>query len=242
MIEEAQAAASYNDEGVRKLIGDNAAAIAAIYTAPNGETPASGILATEITRVEELVATEKSRAESIETDHEKRIGDMEKFWEAADDPEGTIDKLAEIVDYINNDTTGAMEMATAIEVNSKAIAAIYTPAEGDKAASGALAVEIERAMAAEKANADAIALINDSTNGILAKANKYTDEAIDNLPFATAEQAGLVKSSTGKNKVQVAADGTMSIEEMHVSINDLFIPEDDELVLDGGGAGGANAQ
>ena len=237
MIEEAQTAASYDDAEVRGLIGDNAAAIAAIYTAPNGETPASGVLATEIARVEGLVSAEQARAEGIEADHEGRIAIMENFWKAADDPEGTIDKLAEIVKYIEDDKTGALDMAADIQANANAIAAIYIPAEGDKAASGFLAAEITRAQAAEKANADAIALINDGTNGILAQAKKHTDDAIAALPFATAEKAGLVKSSEGLNKIKVEADGTMSISQISAAV--LFVPEGDELILNGGSAGAA---
>ena len=239
MIEEAQAAASYDDAEIRGLISNNANAITAIYTAPNGETPASGVLATEIARVEELVATEKSRAEGIEAGHESRIATMENFWKAADDPEGTIDKLAEIVAYIEADKTGALDMAADIQANAEAIAAIYTPAEGEAAASGFLAAEIARAQAAEKANADAIALINDSTTGILAQAKKYTDDSIAGLPFATAEKAGLVKSASGMNKVTVAADGTMEINM--ISASKLYNDPDDELVLNGGGADGYEA-
>ena len=236
MIEEAQAAASYDDSEVRGLIGDNANAITAIYTAPNGETPASGVLATEIARVEGLVSAEQARAEGIEANHEGRIATMENFWKAADDPEGTIDKLAEIVNYIESDKTGALDMAADIQANTEAIAAIYTPAEGETAASGVLAVEIERAKAAEKANADAIAAINDSTNGILAQAKKYTDDSIAALPFATAEKAGLVKSSSDLNKIAVAEDGTMEINQ--ISTTKLYVPEDDELIMNGGGAAG----
>lgn len=236
MIEEAQAAASYDDSEVRGLISDNASAIAAIYVAPNGETPASGVLATEIARVEGLVSAEQSRAEGIEADHEGRIATMENFWKAADDPEGTIDKLAEIVAYIESDKTGALDMAADIQANSDAIAAIYTPAEGETAASGLLAQEIERAKAAEKVNSDAIAAINNEESGILAKAKKYTDDSIAGLPFATAEKAGLVKSSSEMNKIAVAEDGTMEINQM--SISKLYVSEDDEFILNGGGAAG----
>ena len=240
MIEEAQAAASYDDSEVRGLIGDNADAIAAIYTAPNGETPASGVLATEIARVEGLVSAEQSRAEGIEADHESRIATMENFWKAADDPEGTIDKLAEIVNYIESDKSGALDMAADIQANTEAIAAIYTPAEGETAASGILATEIERAKAAEKANADAIAAINDADNGILAKAKKYTDDSIAALPFATAEKAGLVKSSDEMNKISVAADGVMEVNS--ISTSKIYNDPDDELILNGGGAAGYNVQ
>ena len=236
MIEEAQAAASYDDAEVRGLIGDNAAAIAAIYTAPEGENAATGILATEIARVEGLVSTEQQRAEGIEANHEGRIATMENFWKAADDPEGTIDKLAEIVKYIEDDKSGALDMAADIQANTDAIAAIYVPAKDDTPASGALSVEIERAKAAEKANADAIAAINNEDTGILAKAKKYTDDSIAALPFATAEKGGLVKSSSDLNKIAVAEDGTMEVNQ--ISTSKLYNDTDDELILNGGGAAG----
>lgn len=49
---------------------------------------------------------------------------MENFWKAADNPEGTIDKLAEIVAYIESDKSGALDMAADIKANTDAIAAI----------------------------------------------------------------------------------------------------------------------
>lgn len=86
-------------------------------------------------------------------------------------------------------------------------------------------------------NANAITAINDETNGILAQAKKYTDDSIAALPFATAEKAGLVKSSDGLNKIKVEADGTMTVNQ--ISAMNLYVPEDDELILNGGGAAGA---
>lgn len=85
-------------------------------------------------------------------------------------------------------------------------------------------------------NTNAITAINDETTGILAKANKYTDDAIAALPFATAEKAGLVKSSSDLNKIAVAEDGTMEINQ--ISTTKLYVPEDDELIMNGGGAAG----
>lgn len=107
------------------------------------------------------------------------------------------------------------------------LAEIVSYIESDKSGASAMAGSI-------KANTDAIALINDSTNGILAKANKYTDDAIAGLPFATAAQAGIVKSTNADNGVAVAADGTMSVNR--VSTSKLFVPEGEELILNGGSA------
>ena len=111
------------------------------------------------------------------------------------------------------------------------LAEIVKYIEDDKSGAAGMLASIEQ-------NTEAIAAINNETDGILAKAKKYTDDSIAALPFATAEKAGLVKSSTGDNKVTVEEDGTMTIKQMRVSVGDLYVPEDDELVMNGGGAAG----
>lgn len=190
-IVDAKTEATYDDSEVRGLISNNASAIKAIYN-KEGDAAATGVLASEIARVEGLVSAEKSRAEGIEANHEGRIADMEKFWAAADDPEGTIDKLAEIVSYIENDKSGALDMAADINNLGEAIADIYNIGE-DGSKSGILVDEIARVEGKADANALAIAAINNETTGILAVAKKYTDDSIASLPAATAEALGLVK-------------------------------------------------
>lgn len=76
------------------------------------------------TSIKALISAEENRAKGVEADHEGRIATMENFWKAADDPEGTIDKLAEIVAYIESDKSGALDMAADIKANTDAIAAI----------------------------------------------------------------------------------------------------------------------
>ena len=192
MINEAKSEATYDDSAVRELIQNNTNAVNAIYN-KNGDAAATGILPNEIARVEGLVNAEKARAEGIETDHEKRIADMETFWDAADDPEGAIDKLAEIINYIEADKTGALDMAADIQANRNAISAIYAPASEGVEASGVLVTEIARIENKADANALAIEAINNVDNGILAQANAYTDTAIAGLPAATVDALGLVK-------------------------------------------------
>ena len=77
-----------------------------------------------------LTEADKTELSGLINGHEERIVEMEKFWAAADDPTGTIDKLAEIVDYINKDTTGAIDMAADIQKNADDIAAL-TKTVGD---------------------------------------------------------------------------------------------------------------
>ena len=204
--------AAYDDTAVRELIAGNASAIAAIYNV-DGETK-SGVLVDEIARVEGLVATEKSRAEGIEADHEERIAEMEKFWEAADDPAGTIDKLAEIVDYIAKDESGALDMAADIEENAKAIAAIYTPAEGETAASGVLVTEIARI---EKAYAEADVVV-------LAEAQKHTNNAIAALLVKDVDNK-TIKLNEGKAYVaEVSTDLLVQgTAELHLIAGDASV-------------------
>ena len=236
MIADAQTAATYNDSEVRGLIADNASAIGAIYTAGTEGAAATGVLATEIARVEGLLTAETNRADGVEKGLDSRLQTVEAFWKAAQ-ADGTdsnvIDTLKEIQDYIASDETGAANMLASIRANEAAIKNIFTPADGETAASGMLVSEIARVEGLTSANAQAIAAINHSETGILATANKYTDDKIAAIPVA-GSLLGLVKSSEEDNKVKVETDGTMSVNR--VATNKLYVAEGDELVLNGGAA------
>lgn len=232
MINDAKTAATYDDTEVKELIGNNADAIANIYKAGSEGVAASGVLVDEIARVEGLVTAETNRATGVEENHEGRIAAMETFWKAADDPEGTIDKLAEIVNYIEADKTGALDMAADIKANADAIAAIYTPAEGEIAASGVLVNEIARVESKIDTNTSAIAAINHSETGILAVAKKYADDQIAAIPVATAEALGLVKFDNDTVKM----NENKQIYVAKVS-TDILENGSLELVLCGGNAG-----
>ena len=230
MINEAKSEATYDDSAVRELIQNNTNAVNAIYN-KNGDAAATGILPNEIARVEGLVNAEKARAEGIETDHEKRIADMETFWDAADDPEGAIDKLAEIINYIEADKTGALDMAADIQANRNAISAIYAPASEGVEASGVLVTEIARIENKADANALAIEAINNVDNGILAQANAYTDTAIAGLPAATVDALGLVKFDDSTIKMNES-------KQLYVAkvSTDILEQGSQTLILNGGSA------
>lgn len=221
MIADAKSEASYDDTEVRGLI----------TAETNRATAAEAANKALIDANAEAIADETARAEGIEGDHETRIARMETFWSAADDPEGTIDKLAEIVNYIESDKTGALDMAADIAKNDAAIKAIYTAAEGENPASGVLVTEITRVEGKADDNATAIAAINNAETGILAVAKKYTDDQLAGLPVATAEALGLVKydDSTIKmnesNQLYVAQVST-----------DVLVQGTQELILFGGTA------
>ena len=88
-------------------------------------------------------------------DQDERIKTMETFFKEADidASQEFIDTLKEIQTYIDDDKTGAAAMAASIQANKTSIE-----------------TEAKAARAAEKANADAIAVLNGSDDGSVAKA------------------------------------------------------------------------
>ena len=88
-----------------------------------------------------------------------------------------------------------------------------------------------------QSNTAAIEAINNESTGILAQAKTYVENKFDALsssgPIAGA-LLGLVKSSDEDNKIKVETDGTMSLNR--VSTDKLYVPEDSELILNGGSA------
>lgn len=167
----------------------------------------------------------------------------------------TIDTFAELVAYVAEHGSDVTQMLADIAQNSDDIDSLETLV-GDTAVSSqiaaaildalkidgedkyALATElsalITRVAAAETAIAgmEAGAQVNVieiiKLNGVAAT---ITGKAVD-IPLATAQAAGLVKSSTAENHVAVANDGTMSINS--VNINKLVQTDGDTLILDGG--------
>ena len=88
---------------------------------------------------------------------------IDAFMLAADVKEGAVDTLKEIQDYITSDGTAAQKMTQDIAANAQAIKA-----------------EADRAKAAEKANADDIAVLKgaDTVEGSVAKAVKDAKDAV----------------------------------------------------------------
>lgn len=80
-------------------------------------------------------------------------------------------------------------------------------------------------------NKDAIAAINDANTGILAKANKYTDDAIKGIPTATAEALGLVKYDD--TTIKMNTSNQLYVAEVST---DLLVQGSNTLILDGGSA------
>lgn len=65
----------------------------------------------------------------------------------------------------------------------------------------------------------------------------YAADIVDktiNIPIASLDKAGVIRSSTGANKVNVSSNGEMSVNK--ISVDSIFAPIGSELILDGGGA------
>ena len=106
-------------------------------------------------------------------DHDGRIETMEVFFKEADidASQEFIDTLKEIQTYIDEDKTGAAAMAASIGNNKTAIETEKGRAEGVEAdLQTQITTEAATARAAEKVNADAIAVLNGSEAGSVAKA------------------------------------------------------------------------
>jgi hypothetical protein len=164
MIEDLEIYAANNINGLSTQISD-------IYHKGDDEAAATGILVDEIARVEGLIGAEETRATGVESGLNTRLEAVEAFWAEAvrdGDEKNAIDTLKEIQEYIASDESGASAMAASIKANSDAIAAIYTPAEGETAASGLLVTEIARVEG----------LVTSGDEATLAAANKHADDAV----------------------------------------------------------------
>lgn len=165
------------------------------------------------------ISTEKSRAEGVESNHESRIVTMETFFKEADIDASKefIDTLKEIQTYISDDKTGAAAMSASIQANKTAIETEASRAKGiETDLQAQITAEATTARAAEKANADAIAVLNGSADGSVAKAvadvktvleseiakkvDKIDGKGLSANDYSDAEKEKLEGIETGANK------------------------------------------
>lgn len=170
-----------------------------------------------------------------------------KAFAAATSPDGEVNTLMELIGYV--ETHGA-EVATITSSIKKLEELVGGTSVDDK---------ILSAIAGKVDKVDGMGLSsNDFTDSLLSKLDAIEEKAQVNviekvnvggsildainkvveIPIAGIERAGVVKSSTGANKVNVSNSGEMSVNK--VSIHSVFVPIGDELVLDGGSAHNSN--
>lgn len=156
---------------------------------------------------------------------------------------GKVDTLMELIKYVEDHGEEAASMATAINTLQELVG------------TDPVIDQINAAIVGKVDKVDGMGLSsNDFTDSLLAKLEAIEGnaqvniiekvsiggsmlDAVDKMveiPVAGLEKAGVVKSATGANMVNVANDGTMSVKK--VSVNSLFVPIGDELILDGGSA------
>lgn len=129
------------------------------------------------------------------------------------DDDGTINKLAEVIEWINNNPSTATQMQKAIQDNTKAISdeAVLARGEEEKIAA-ALIIETGRATAAEQANATAVG--NEKTRA--EKIEQELQEQIDILQTwketATEDIANL--NNTISQLLEIINDLTTRIEKL----------------------------
>lgn len=154
-----------------------------------------------------------------------------------------IDSLVDLIDYVDTHGANVTEMMSTIN-DLKAIVGegsvddrilVATEGKVDKVEGKGLSTnDFDDSLLAKlngiEENAQVNLLENISIGGSLLE---HVDKTID-IPFAGTEKAGVVKSATGANMVNVANDGTMSVKK--ISTRSIFMPLEDELILDGGGA------
>ena len=82
------------------------------------------------TELRNLISAEESRAFAAEQAIEGRLSVVETFFAAVETPDETIDTLAEIVKYIEEDKSGASAMLASIQSNTTAISVINSETDG----------------------------------------------------------------------------------------------------------------
>ena len=199
----------------KSLISD--AEIARLAEVDNYDDTAVRALITDITKeggaIATAVAAEAEIARAAEKANADEIARVDAALKAAVENDGEgLDSIKELAIWIENHGEDATNMAKAIEANAEAIANIYTPAEGENAASGVLVDEVARV---EKAIADGDA-------ATLKSAKDYTDAEIAKVHTVDDDTIKL-----SENKAYVAKVST-----------DVLVQGSLELVLCGGNASG----
>lgn len=158
---------------------------------------------------------------------------------------GVLTAIVEIP-VASSETLGGIKIGNGIEINDgvASVKVNAVNANGLSVDNGGLAFGLATentagAMSAEQyvklANIAANAQVN-TVDGMLVggEAAEIDENKMLVLPFATSEKPGVVKSNEADNGISVAVDGTMSVNR--ISTSKLFVPDGEELVLNGGTA------
>ena len=140
--------------------------------------------------------------------------------------DGTVNTVKELIDYVADHEPEAARMAADITALQTAVAGKVDAEEGKSLVSDTLIAKLESIEEGAQANKIEAVKVGNTLLDIVGKTVT--------IPVAGLNNAGVVKSSTGANKVNISKNGVMSVNK--ISTNSIFVPIGDELVLDGGGA------
>lgn len=157
--------------------------------------------------------------------------------------DGTVNTLKELIDYVANhggevetlaaDITNLQKLVGDEPVNNQinaAVAGKVDKIEGMGLSSNDFTDSLLNKLETIEENAQVNIIEKISVGGSMLD---VVDKAV-NIPVAGLDKAGVVKSSTGENKVNISNNGEMSVNK--VSVHSMFVPIGDELILDGGSA------
>lgn len=199
-------------------------------------------LITRVTANEEAI-TKLNGDATVEGSVLKTVQDEINAFAEKISADGTVNTLKELIDYVAEHGSEVAEMTADIQTLQDLVG-------GTK-----VSEQIEDAIAGKVDKVEGMGLSsNDFTDSLLGKLESIEENAQVNLiekisiggsvleavnkvidiPIASLEQAGVVKSSTGANKVNISKSGEMSVNK--VSVHSVFVPIGDELILDGGSA------
>lgn len=162
--------------------------------------------------------------------------------------DGVVNSYKELIDYVAKHGGEAATMAADIsdlqdlvgdasvsEQIANAIAGKVDAEPGKGLSTNDFTDELLEKIGGIESNAQANKIENVNVGGTVTDIVNKTA----NIPIASLNNAGVIKSSTGANKVNVSNNGEMSVSK--VSVGSIFVPIGDELILDGGDASGASA-
>lgn len=144
--------------------------------------------------------------------------------------DGAVNTVAELIEYVGEhgkEVTGILSDITTLK---DLVAGKVDKVDGMGLSSNDFTDSLLNKLEAIEKNAQVNVVEKISIGGSILS---IIDKTVD-IPVASLDNAGVVKSSTGVNKVNISNDGAMSVNK--VSIGSVFVPVGDELILDGGGA------
>lgn len=222
-------------------------ALQAAVTALQGEVTSLqtnvGTLQSDIADLRAIVGSSETGTDTLLSRVEGLEKEVDTIMHGLTPDDGKIDSLVELINYVDthgqtaakivSDITTLQDLVGSTSVKDQITAAVegkVDKVDGMGLSSNDFTDDLLNKLKAIEDNAQVNIIESISVGGtVLDIAEKSV-----NIPVAGLDRAGVVKSSTGANKVNISKNGEMSVNK--VSIHSVFVPIGDELILDGGSA------